>query len=59
MWQCHDIARWLDFTCNTVLSLGDLSRKGVGEVKGTGNQTEKTWEGGGKHWIFLLNRGHK
>ena len=48
MWQCHDIARWLSFTCNSLLSPGDLSRKGV-EVKGTGNQTEKTWEQGGKY----------
>lgn len=43
MWQCHDIARWLAFTCNIILCPGDLCTKGVGEVKGTGSQAEKGW----------------
>lgn len=43
MWQCHDIARWLAFTCNITLCPGDLSTKGV-EVKGTVSQAEKGWK---------------
>lgn len=38
-----------------ILSPRDLFRKGVGEVKGTGNQTEKTWKRGGKYWMPLSN----
>lgn len=44
MWQCHDIVRWLAFTCNIIVYRGHLSTKGVGEVKGIGSQAEKGWK---------------